>query len=58
MARNIARWDGISCQPLETGLAEYAALSLTIADSDLYVGGFFYLAGYQPVQNIAKWVLP
>jgi len=31
---------------------------LVIRNSDLHLGGFFYLAGYQPVQNIAKWVLP
>ncbi len=57
-ASNIAKWNGSSWSPLESG-TNGAVLALTVYDdgtgSALYAGGVFTAAGGLPASNIAKW---
>ncbi len=61
-ASNIAKWDGVSCSPLGSGV-NAAVFSLTVFDDGsgpgdgpaLYAGGGFTTAGGGPANRIAKW---
>ena len=55
----IARWDGQSWTPLQSGLDEPVRGLAGFDDGSgpaLYVGGFFDEAGGQPAHKIARWV--
>jgi hypothetical protein len=57
-ARSIARWDGTSWSPLESGVpGDVFALAVrgTGPKSELIVAGHFELAGGVPAWNIARW---
>jgi len=50
----IARWDGISWYPLETGISPHANFFIEY-NNELYVTGSITTAGGIPVSNIARW---
>lgn len=58
-ATNIAKWNGVTWQPLGSGLllsSSAAPTDLALADNgDLYAGGALTNAGGIPVRNIARW---
>ncbi len=60
-ASAIAAWDGVSWQPLGSGVstpgpgAVYSVSALTVSGNDLIVGGAFTTAGGQPAVGIARW---
>lgn len=63
LLNNIARWDGISWQPLGLGLSDndpnnYMAdvKSIEVFNGELYASGdFTYINGNEPVNHFAKW---
>jgi trimeric autotransporter adhesin len=57
---HVARWDGATWWPLDSGLSEglygTSAKAMVVApDGSLYVGGAFTLAGSTPAANVARW---
>ena len=61
-ARNIARWDGTTWEPLGSGLTsseQPLGMALAVYDDGrgpaLYVGGWFSHAGGVTTNNIARW---
>lgn len=55
---NIARWDGLSWKPLESGGqigVNGAVRSMIVHQGELIVGGQFTTAGGQTVNRIARW---
>lgn len=55
----IAKWNGTNWVPLGTGvngpIANVSIRVLEVYNGELYAGGFFTLAGGNPVNKIAKW---
>jgi hypothetical protein len=62
-ANRIAKWNGSSWSALGSGLdgtdnlykPEVSVYALAVSGSDVYVGGFFDVAGGGPANYIAKW---
>lgn len=59
-AAGIAMWDGITWQPLGTGLTTSTGSAIGYAlligpEGDLYVGGQFQTAGGIETNNVARW---
>ncbi len=54
-ARHIAKWNGTSWSPLDSGLYGYVA-ALAVSGNDLYAGGTFtMLNSSSAIDNLAKW---
>jgi hypothetical protein len=55
----IARWDGVSWSPLDTGVTDPTAAAvlalLVLPNGDLIAGGEFTTAGSVQANNIARW---
>ena len=58
-ANHIAKWNGTSWSALGSGIgmnARFPSLyALAVSGSNVYVGGFFDVAGGSPANYIAKW---
>jgi hypothetical protein len=58
-AERIAKWDSLSWSSLGSSALNDTAYSLAVFDDgggpDLYIGGFFSLAGGAPANHIARW---
>jgi hypothetical protein len=60
-ANNIARWNGAEWSTLGTGIGnvpsffDYGATLLPLANGDVIAGGYFLLAGGNPVSYVARW---
>jgi hypothetical protein len=56
---HIAKWDGASWSSLGTGLEgqenNTSVHAITVAGTDIYVGGRFNVAGGEPANSIARW---
>jgi len=61
-ARRIAKWDGAMWAALGSGMGDFGGGAgvgaLACNGSELFVGGYFLLAGNKPSTNIAVWHIP
>ncbi|MBX7151342.1 T9SS type A sorting domain-containing protein [bacterium] len=55
--RKVAKWNGVTWEPLGSGINSTWGQARTLAthDNDVYVGGYFDQAGGSSAGNIAKW---
>jgi len=58
-ANNIGKWDGYSWAPLSSGLLPGSAVyALAASGAELFVGGYFPIAGNTASTDIALWHIP
>src|SRR5262249_20186420 len=59
-AANVAKWDGSGWSALGSGVDDVpysipSVYALTVSGSNVYVGGYFAMAGGSPATNVARW---